>query len=123
MQIMKTIPVVPAVMLQQYGLMLHYCVNGEKLTSISSPGAGAQAIRACPAYYLSRKFRQEMGASIGTNIKYVREERAKLMLVTTALPIAQIADSLRFASLSHFSETFREIAGKTPQQYSCHAPR
>lgn len=68
-------------------------------------------------YYLSRKFRQEMGVSIGTYIKYVRVERAKLMLVTTALPISQIADTLHFASSSHFSDTFREIVGKPPQQY------
>ena len=68
-------------------------------------------------YYLSRKFKQEMGVSIGTYIKYVRVERSKMMLVSSNQPIAQIADSLHFASSSHFSQTFREITGKTPQQY------
>ena len=68
-------------------------------------------------YYLSRKFKQEMGLSIGTYIKYVRVERSKMMLVSSNQPIAQIADSLHFASSSHFSQTFREITGKTPQQY------
>ena len=68
-------------------------------------------------YYLSRKFKQEMGVSIGTYIKYVRVERSKMMLVSSNQPIAQIADSLHFASSSHFSETFREITGKTPHQY------
>lgn len=68
-------------------------------------------------YYLSRKFKKEMGVSIGTYIKYVRVERSKLMLVSTSQPISQIADNLHFASSSHFSEAFRDITGQTPQQY------
>ena len=68
-------------------------------------------------YYLSRKFKKEMGISIGAYIKSIRVERAKMMLISSGIPIAQIADSLHFASSSHFSETFREITGKTPQQY------
>ena len=68
-------------------------------------------------YYLSRKFKKEMGISISAYIKIVRVERSKLMLVSTGLPIAQIADALHFASSSHFSDAFREIIGKTPQQY------
>ena len=68
-------------------------------------------------YYLSRKFKQEMGISVSCYIRLIRVERAKLMLSTTNTPIHQIAASLHFASSSHFSETFREIVGKTPQQY------
>lgn len=68
-------------------------------------------------YYLSRKFKKEMGASISTYIKYVRVERSKLMLVSTSNPISQIADMLHFASSSHYSEAFRDVTGKTPQQY------
>lgn len=68
-------------------------------------------------YYLSRKFKKEMGLSIGTYIKYVRVEQSKLMLISTDMPIAQIADTLHFASSSHFSNAFREVTGKTPQLY------
>ena len=68
-------------------------------------------------YYLSRKFKQEMGICISGYIRLIRVERAKLMLSTTNTPIHQIAASLHFASSSHFSEAFREIVGKTPQQY------
>lgn len=68
-------------------------------------------------YYLSRKFRKEMGVSISSYIKIVRVERSKLMLATTGTPIHQIADDLHFASSSHFAEVFREITGQTPQQY------
>ena len=58
-----------------------------------------------------------MGIPISTYIKQVRVERSKLMLTSTAMPVAQIADLLHFASSSHFSEIFREITGITPQQY------
>ena len=68
-------------------------------------------------YYLSRKFKQEMGISVSSYIRLIRVERSKLMLSTTNTPIHQIADMLHFASSSHFSEAFREIVGKTPQQY------
>lgn len=68
-------------------------------------------------YYLSRKFKQEMGINVSSYIRLVRVERSKLMLSTTNTPIHQIAAALHFASSSHFSEAFREVVGKTPQQY------
>lgn len=68
-------------------------------------------------YYLSRKFKKEMGVSISAYIKHVRVERSKLMLVSTNMPIVQIAEHLHFSSSSHFSEAFRSLVGKTPQQY------
>ena len=68
-------------------------------------------------YYLSRKFKKEMGISISTYIKYVRVEHSKMMLVSSGAPISQIADDLHFASSSHYSESFREVTGKTPKQY------
>lgn len=68
-------------------------------------------------YHLSRKFKQEMGVSIRTYIRYARIERAKLLLETTTLPSAQIADQLHFCSGSHFSTAFQEVVGQKPQQY------
>lgn len=68
-------------------------------------------------YYLSRKFKKEMGICIRAYVRLVRVERSKLMLSTTNAPIHQIAAALHFASSSHFSEAFREQVGKTPLQY------
>ena len=68
-------------------------------------------------YYLSRKFKKETGMSISNYIKYVRVERSKLMLAGAGVTIAQIADTLHFASSSHFAESFKKITGMTPQQY------
>ncbi len=68
-------------------------------------------------YHLSRKFKQEMGVSISTYIKFARVERAKLLLVTTDDSIFKIASDLLFCSSSHFSEAFRQVVGMKPQQY------
>ncbi|MGN0999197.1 MAG: AraC family transcriptional regulator [Faecousia sp.] len=68
-------------------------------------------------YHLSRKFKQEMGVSIRTYIRYAKVERAKYLLETTHDSIARIAEQLRFCSGSHFSTTFQEVVGQKPQQY------
>lgn len=68
-------------------------------------------------YHLSRKFKQEMGVSIRTYIRYARIERAKLLLETTTYSNAQIAEQLHFCSGSHFSTAFQEVVGQKPLQY------
>ncbi len=68
-------------------------------------------------YYLSRKFKSEMGVSLGSYIRIVRVERAKLMLMSTDLSVSKIAAELHFCSASHLSDVFKEITGKTPQQF------
>ena len=68
-------------------------------------------------YHLSRKFKEEMGVSITAYIKIARVERARILLTTTTDSISQIAAQLHFCSGSHFSDSFRQIVGITPQQY------
>lgn len=67
--------------------------------------------------YLSRKFKKETGVNISDYIRFARVERAKLLLSTTDLTIAQIAQQLQFCSSSYFSEAFRIVTGLTPQQW------
>ncbi len=68
-------------------------------------------------YYLSRRFKEEMGCTVNTYIQVARIERAKALLVCTNLSVAQIAEKLQFASSSHFSTVFRRLAGRSPAQY------
>lgn len=68
-------------------------------------------------YYLSRKFKEEVGTSVNDYIKIAKMERAKTLLITTDQSIQEIADKLLFCSRSHFSETFREIVGCTPVEF------
>lgn len=68
-------------------------------------------------YYLSRKFKAETGDSISDYIKFVKIERAKMLLATTQMSIQAISDSLGFGTRNFFSETFRKIAGVPPATY------
>lgn len=69
------------------------------------------------AYYLTRKFKEEMGVSLNNYIKMVKIERAKYLLVSTEDSLQQIADRLDFCSRSYFGEAFRQIVGCAPLEY------
>lgn len=68
-------------------------------------------------YYLSRKFKQEIGESVGDYIDYVRVERAKLLLETTNESISDIAVRLHYCSSTYFSNTFKAIVGILPSAF------
>lgn len=68
-------------------------------------------------YYITRKFKEETGYFINDYLKFVRMERAKLLLQSTDLSILEIAGQLGFATRSYFSQAFREITGMTPTQF------
>ena len=68
-------------------------------------------------YYLSRKFKREMGCSINDYIKIARIEQAKLLLCSTRESIQEISDRLNFCSRSHFADTFKSLVGATPVEY------
>lgn len=68
-------------------------------------------------YYITRKFKEETGYFINDYLKFVRMERAKLLLQSTDLSILEIAGQLGFATRSYFSQAFREITGMPPTQF------
>lgn len=68
-------------------------------------------------YYLTQKFKAEMGVSITNYIKFARIERAKLLLTATDLSVQEIAVRLQFCARSYFSKVFTEIVGCTPVEY------
>ena len=67
--------------------------------------------------HLSRRFKQETGENIRDYIRYVRIERAKLLLTSTDESISQIAARLHYCSSTSFSDNFRRIVGKLPAEY------
>lgn len=68
-------------------------------------------------YYLSRKFKEETGASINDYIKNAKIERAKTLLLSTEMSIQDICDTLSFGTRSFFAQTFKDIVGVPPAQY------
>ncbi len=68
-------------------------------------------------YYLSRRFKAEVGCTVNNYLQIVRVERAKMLLAYTDKPVADIAFELHFATPSHFSVVFKRITDQSPAQY------
>lgn len=65
---------------------------------------------------IERLFRREMGQSPKRYYLQMRLERAHLLLVNSSLPVFEIAVACGFSSASHFSRTYRDTYGCTPQR-------
>ena len=68
-------------------------------------------------YYLSRKFKKEVGCSINDYIKTQKIEYAKILLSSSGQSIQDISDSLNFCSRSYFTDVFQKIVGISPNEY------
>lgn len=68
-------------------------------------------------YHLARMFRTSFGLPPAAWIALQRIERARALLRTTALPLAQVAAQCGYANASHFSHRFREAVGVAPMVY------
>lgn len=72
-------------------------------------------------YYLSRKFRSEMGIKIMDYIKDKRIEYAKIWLLSSGISIQEISERLRFGTRHYFTKVFKEMVGVTPAEYRAKA--
>lgn len=70
-------------------------------------------------YYLTRKFKKEMGQSLQHYIKTRKIERAKLMLRSTNQSVQEIGEYLSFCNTSYFIDAFKSIEGMTPGEFRC----
>jgi len=70
--------------------------------------------------YIANVVKQVTGRSTGECIKYNLTRQAKLLLLTTTLPVQQIADRLGFRNQSHFGTFFRRTVGKSPMAFRKH---
>jgi transcriptional regulator GlxA family with amidase domain len=65
---------------------------------------------------IERLFRREMGRTPARYYLDLRLERAHLLLITSSLQVIEIAVACGFSTASHFSRTYRERYGLTPQR-------
>lgn len=68
-------------------------------------------------YYLSRRFREEVGTGINEYIRIAKIEQAKILLESTNDTVEHIAEQLQLSSSTYLADTFKEITGMTASQY------
>lgn len=68
-------------------------------------------------YYLTRKFKKEIGISIWDFINEAKIERAKVLLLDPTLTIQDISNMLNYCSRSYFSEVFQKYVDCSPSEY------
>ncbi len=66
---------------------------------------------------LRRRFKAVLGRTVHDEIRRVRIERAKRLLVSTDWTFRQIARQSGFCSVQHMSTRVRQATGHTPRQY------
>lgn len=68
-------------------------------------------------YYVSKRFKKEVGMTPKEYIRKKRLERAKFLLRSTQADIQEISERLRFCSHSYFADAFRKEVGMSPTQW------
>lgn len=66
---------------------------------------------------LARAFRRTYHCTVGEYVRKLRIESACQKLLTTDVPLVEIAFSAGFSEQSHFCRTFKRLTGLTPSEY------
>lgn len=69
------------------------------------------------AVYVMRLFKAKMNSSIVEYITNLRIERAKELLLKTALPVQRVAEEVGYGNYSYFARLFKKKIKMTPIQY------
>ena len=69
------------------------------------------------AQYISQLFTSEIGVNFLAYLTNIRMERAKKLLLSTALSIGEISEQLGFGDYRVFTKVFKKSKGVTPSKY------
>ena len=75
------------------------------------------AIAGCSPTHFSRAFKQSVGVPPFEWLHQRRMDKAKELLIETALPLAQIALAVGFSAQPQFTTAFGKVTGRTPGQW------
>jgi transcriptional regulator GlxA family with amidase domain len=64
--------------------------------------------------HLDRLFYSELGTTLGAYYIAARLERARILILQTAMPAADVAVACGFQSASHFSHAYKRHFGSAP---------
>lgn len=69
------------------------------------------------AQYISQLFKSEIGVGFLTYLTGIRMERAKKLLLSTSLSVADVAEQSGYGDYRVFTKVFKKAEGVTPSQY------
>lgn len=64
-----------------------------------------------------RSFKRLLGTTPIRYVRRLRVEKAATMLLETGLPVGEVGLACGFSDVSYFTQTFRELKGKTPTAF------
>lgn len=67
--------------------------------------------------YISQLFKNEIGVNFLTYLTNIRMEKAKKLLLSTSLSVAEVAEKSGYGDYRVFSKVFKKSEGITPSQY------
>ena len=67
--------------------------------------------------YISQLFKNEIGVNFLTYLTNIRMEKAKKLLLSTSLSVAEVADKSGYGDYRVFTKVFKKSEGITPSQY------
>jgi LacI family transcriptional regulator len=69
---------------------------------------------------LQRRFREALGRSPGEEIRRMRLERVRDLVLNSDMPLAEIAEASGFEYISHLCKAFKSAYGMSPKKYRRH---
>ena len=67
--------------------------------------------------YLSFIFKKETGMNLNRFIRVVRMEKARELLCSSNMKVAQVSEQVGIPNVSYFCRSFREYYGSSPESY------
>lgn len=67
--------------------------------------------------YLSRVFKQEMGANFISYLTQIRIDKAKSYLASGRYKVYEVADKVGYHNYTYFSKIFKKVAGVSPEDF------
>lgn len=67
--------------------------------------------------YISRLFKNEIGVNFLSHLTNIRMEKAKKLLLSTSLSVAEVAERSGYGDYRVFTKVFKKSEGITPSQY------
>jgi AraC-like DNA-binding protein len=88
-------------------------------SNLSNPITRQDVSRYCgfSEVHAARIFKEFTGKTIVERLTELRLQSAEKLLLTSDMPIAEISTAVGFNSLSHFTQLFRKVVGKSPSDF------